>query len=91
MLIGSDGAYFKNEIINLMENMPVNASLKNELISEIENINQESGNTKEAWSSIFYWDKNFLGSVDARTYHVLTLLYDSIILEESKSLIFTKE
>jgi len=93
MLIGSDGFNFKNEIINLIESMPVNTILKNDCMMQIRGIKQSGDDTMEAWSRIFFWDKaNSHGSVDARTYHVLTLLHDSLILEDSKSFgLFTNE
>ena len=46
----------------------------------------------ETWSKIFGWDRNQAGKIEATTFHVLTLLYDCLILDESKSLFqFNKE
>lgn len=88
LLNDNDNLKFRNELIALIENMPVNSPLKLDFIQQVQDIRETE--SFEGWSKIFYLDR--LDKVDARTYYMLTLLYDSLILEEAKSYgLFTKE
>jgi hypothetical protein len=74
MLTSGDQLWFKNEVLNLIESLPVNLKLKNDFVLQITNFpNQtDSKDAMEPWCKLYFWDPKY--GVDARTFHMLTLL-----------------
>lgn len=68
-------------IIQLLQSLPINSALKNDLAGKIGQIKQsKSGDNVQAWAQLFDWDHSGPKSskLPPQAFHSITLLYDMV-------------